>query len=363
MNDIYRDGELYLYGDVGDLWFEESFTASDVVEALSLHGADNPIKVHINSGGGIATEGAAIYSILSAHKGDVSVEIDGIAASAASIIAMAGNSITMRLGSVMMVHDPAGYFMGYTEGDLDEAKRQLSAMATTMAEVYAEHTGQTALECREDMKATLWLTPESAVDKGYATRAGNDNAITAAAFDYRIYANVPDKLVALATEKNWKLKGSQTKAATSAVTQPIGKEIVMTEKERADQLAAELEALKTTASADAAKLKAMEDKDADTERKAAVMALPEAEKRHDLATALADQGMTADVAKNILASSPEVELQTIEENSGSTQQQYANGRVAASGQALPNGGGSHQRAKATINTTSIYAGRKAAVSQ
>lgn len=299
---ILKNGELLLYGDVGFSFFDEGFTASDVVEALSQHGSQNAINVRINSGGGIATEGAAIYSILAAHKGKVTVEVEGIAASAASVIAMAGEEITMSLGSIMMVHDPAGYFFGYTEDDIDEAKDSLRAMGTTLSEIYAAKTGKTPEECRADMKKTLWLTPSEAVEAGYATQAGNDNAIEAAAFDYRTYANAPNKLVAMSTEKNWTLTASKIKAAPSAAN------ITNTEEDmKPQEIKARIKAITTS---------------------------PEAANRAELAEHLAfETELSIDDAIATLKTSPEAkpEGQDINTPSG-----YMESRLQATGLGTPN---------------------------
>ena len=75
--------------------------------ALAEHGRENDITARINSGGGYTHEGLAIYNALAAHKGKVRVEVDGVALSSASLIAMAGDEIIMKAGAIMMIHDPA----------------------------------------------------------------------------------------------------------------------------------------------------------------------------------------------------------------------------------------------------------------
>ena len=92
---VLIDGEIILYGTVGESFFEDGFTARDVINATSkMRG--KPLNVRINSGGGIADEGVAIYNTLKNHDGKITVYVDGIAASAASLIAMAGEVVTMR---------------------------------------------------------------------------------------------------------------------------------------------------------------------------------------------------------------------------------------------------------------------------
>ncbi|MCB5412383.1 ATP-dependent Clp protease proteolytic subunit, partial [Pseudogemmobacter faecipullorum] len=102
--------ELLLYGTVGSSWWdEEFFTAKTVRESLA--DMTGPLTVRINSGGGIATEGQAIYTALRGYSGEVHIVVEGIAASAASLIAMAGSSITMSTGAIMMIHDPASWYV------------------------------------------------------------------------------------------------------------------------------------------------------------------------------------------------------------------------------------------------------------
>lgn len=294
---ILEDGKLRLSGYVGDYFFEDGFTSGDVVLALASIDDDEDLAVHINSGGGVASEGAAIHALLTARAGTTNVVVEGIAASAASLIAMAGDTVTMSAGAVMMIHDPSGYTFG-TSADHSKTVEGLEALATAYSRVYAAKSGKTAEACREIMKAERWLTPEQAVEEGFADDTTEVKAGPVAAFDYRMYAHAPNRLTALASKKNWSF---QTKMAASAAQRPP-QEHSMTDKERADQLAAELEKLKATAKADADKLASLEEEKADRARQDAIMALPEAVGREAMAKALAaSPGMTADAAKAVLS--------------------------------------------------------------
>lgn len=293
---ILEDGKLRLSGYVGDYFFEDGFTSGDVVLALAAIDDDEALSVHINSGGGIAAEGAAIHALLSQRRGTTNVVIEGVAASAASLIAMAGATVTMSAGAVMMIHDPAGETRG-TSADHSKTIEALEALATAYSRIYAAKSGKAPAECRDIMKAERWLTPEQAVDEGFADDTTEAEAEPVAAFDYRIYAHAPKRLTALASKKNWSL---QTKMAASAAQRPP-QENSMTDKERADQLAAELEKLKATAKADADKLASLEAEKEDRARQDAIMALPEAVGREAMAKALAaSPGMSADAAKAVL---------------------------------------------------------------
>jgi len=187
------NNELYLYGDVGDPWgWGDGFTPERVARALVELGAGD-VTVRINSGGGVATDGVAIYSLLKAHAGKVTVVIDGIAASAASLIAMAGDVIEMRTGAVMMIHDPSAATRG-TAKTHEDAAAFLHKLADTYAAVYAERSGVAAKDVRKLMLDTTWMTADEAVANNFATKRIEEAVEAMAAFDYRIYARAPHKM-------------------------------------------------------------------------------------------------------------------------------------------------------------------------
>lgn len=192
--------EILLYGSVGSsFWEEEYFTAQQVREQLA--DMTGPVTIRINSGGGIATEGQAIYTALKNYAGQVDIVIDGIAASAASLIAMAGDTITMPLGSIMMIHDPAGWYVEGrgTEDDHLQAATGLRVLANAYAGIYAKQAGIGKDAARDIMKAETYYDGPTAVEAGFATAADDDaEADAPTAFDYRIYPKAPDALLTIA---------------------------------------------------------------------------------------------------------------------------------------------------------------------
>jgi len=301
--------ELTLSGTVGVDWFDDGFTHAEVVTALA--GLDGDITVHLNSGGGIAADGAAIHATLTTYPGDVHIIVEGIAASAASLIAMAGDTITMADGAVMMIHDPLNITIG---NSADHAKtiEELEAYAKAYARVYAKRSGKTADECREIMKAETWFDGEEAVAAGFADNAGEEKAKPVAAYDYRAYAHAPKRFVAQAKAKDWSIARHLTnQAAASAANE---REVNMTtEKERADALEAELATLKAEKAAAEAKLAELDSEKAkavadaltaDRARRDAIMSLEEAKGREALAEALYADGADAEKAKALLAKAP-----------------------------------------------------------
>jgi ATP-dependent protease ClpP protease subunit len=239
MPDIVVDGEIVLFGTVGaDFWGDDCFTSRQVIEALAgLGGKD--VTVRVNSGGGDVFEGVAIHNALRAHKGAVSVRIEGIAASAASIIAMAGKTVTMGKGAVMMVHDPSMITWG-TAADHDKSKETLEAIAGSMATIYADKTGKTPEECRTQMRAEIWMTAEEARANGYADELideDGDEESVPTAFAYRLYAAAPAAIAAMADANGWSARelharvgGAQPRhvapsALTATAARPRGTDI------------------------------------------------------------------------------------------------------------------------------------------
>lgn len=188
--------EILIYGSIGSSWWDEDYVTSTQVRA-ELAGMTGDITVRINSGGGIASEGQAIYTALKDYDGKVTVIIDSVAASAASLIAMAGDEIVLRLGAWMLIHDPATpWTMGRgTEEDHLKEARLLSVIGNAYADIYAARAGLSRDEARETMKAETYLDGQMAVDMGFATSVDTtSDAVPAARFDYRIYAHAPATL-------------------------------------------------------------------------------------------------------------------------------------------------------------------------
>ena len=103
--------ELFVYGDIGGGWLD-GITAKDVAIALQEMGDVDEINVRINSYGGIASDGTAIMNLLARHPASVLVDVEGYACSAASVVAMAGETIRMATGSLLMIHDAWGAVSG-----------------------------------------------------------------------------------------------------------------------------------------------------------------------------------------------------------------------------------------------------------
>lgn len=159
--------ELFVYGDIADSVYWDEVGAKEFVADLSKV-TSNDITVRINSGGGSVFAGFAMYNSLKQHKASVTVRVDGLAGSAASIVAMAGDKIIMPLGSMMFIHNSWTYAAG-NSGELKEHAEMLSKIDTTMLEVYKAKTGLDEATIKDLMDKDSWLTANEAKNLGFAT--------------------------------------------------------------------------------------------------------------------------------------------------------------------------------------------------
>lgn len=185
--------ELLVYEDIGENWFGEGVTAKTVKQSIDQAGAFNSISVRINSPGGDAFEGVAVYNLLRAQKKPVNVFIDGIAASAASIIAMAGDNITMGCNTMMMIHNAWSVAMGDAD-DMRKMADTLDKVSAAVAQTYIDRAGMSAQDVKTMMDAESWLGAQECIDKGLATAIAendeNDDAAMALARSFKTLARM-----------------------------------------------------------------------------------------------------------------------------------------------------------------------------
>ena len=173
-------GEIYLYGDVGDEWFG-GVTAKQFADDLKALGAVSDIDLRINSYGGNVFDGLSIYRLLVEHKARIVVHVDGVAASIASIIAMAGDEIRIAEAGQMMIHNAWGIGIGEAS-DLRRMADLLDTTTASLRDVYVARTGMDADEVSRLMDAETWFPASEAVEKGFATTVA-ENLRIAAKFD------------------------------------------------------------------------------------------------------------------------------------------------------------------------------------
>ena len=161
--------DLYIYDEIVPQYMAEWFggvSAEGLIAQLNELTAST-INVRINSPGGAVFEAIAIYNALVSHSATINVYVDSLAASAASVIAMAGDKITMMVGSRMMIHDALGVEMG-NAAELREFADFLDRQSDNIASIYANKTGGTPEDMRALMLAETWLFAEEAVELGLA---------------------------------------------------------------------------------------------------------------------------------------------------------------------------------------------------
>lgn len=161
------DNVITMFDMIGyDPWSGGGITAKGVASQLRAIG-DRPVEVQINSPGGDMFEGIAIYNVLREHSQPISVKIMGMAASAASIIAMAGDTIEIGAASFIMIHNCWVVAIG-NRHDMKETADWLAPFDQAMVDVYAARTGSDAKEVAQWMDAETYMSGSLAVDRGFA---------------------------------------------------------------------------------------------------------------------------------------------------------------------------------------------------
>lgn len=158
---------IQIFDQIGEDWFSNSgVTAKSFAETLQAVGP-GPLNVEINSPGGNVWDGLAIYNMLRGRQAPVTTKVVGVAASIASIIALAGDTVEIADAALMMIHDPSGLAAG-TSDDMRKMADALDQHAAILAGVYEKKTGKTASAIRAAMKSETWFTSAEAIDFGLA---------------------------------------------------------------------------------------------------------------------------------------------------------------------------------------------------
>ncbi|HBU7961155.1 TPA: Clp protease ClpP, partial [Klebsiella pneumoniae] len=171
-----NDNSISIFDVVGRDYWDEGVTAKRISGALrSMNGAD--VTVNINSPGGDMFEGLAIYNLLREYEGRVTVKVLGIAASAASIIAMAGDDIQIGRGAFLMIHNCWVYAMG-NRHDFAELAQSLEPFDTAMADIYAARSGLDIAAVQKLMDTESYIGGSDAVAKGLADSLLSADAVS-----------------------------------------------------------------------------------------------------------------------------------------------------------------------------------------
>ncbi len=183
--------EVFIYDVIGAGFFENP--TKDLVKEISSISTDN-ILLRINSPGGAVFDGMAIYNGLRTPEAKVTTQIDGLAASIASVVALAGDEVKMLRGTQFMIHKPL-MFGGGNATDFREMADLLDQVEGSIVDVYKAGSDLTDKAIRSAMEAETWYSPEQALDAGFATSIDDAGDAAENRFDLSaIFDNVPESL-------------------------------------------------------------------------------------------------------------------------------------------------------------------------
>jgi len=229
-NQTSDEADLYLYLEIaswgGGYYAHSAKSFKSEMDAL---GDLKTLNVYINSPGGDVFEGVAIYNMLKRHRAHVNVHVDGLAASIASVIAMAGDSIIMPSNAMMMIHNAWMWTAGNAK-DLREAAGMLDKVDTSIRQSYLVKTGDKLSE--DDlitlMEAETWLTAQEAYDYGLCDVVGEAKQIAACVSEdlFAKYRNVPAALA----------KNTAKTPANAADEQKIRQELIKEARQNAESI-------------------------------------------------------------------------------------------------------------------------------
>jgi ATP-dependent Clp protease protease subunit len=193
-----KTADIFIYGDiVSSQWYEEDTTATSFKNDLDALGDVSTINLYINSPGGNVFEGVAIYNMLKRHKAKVNVHVDALAASIASVIAMAGDTVYMPKNSMLMIHNPWSFAMG-NAAELRKIADDLDRIGQSVKQTYLQKSGDKLSDekLQEMLDAETWLSADEAYQYGLCdvVLEASQVAASISAEWFNRYKNVPKQL-------------------------------------------------------------------------------------------------------------------------------------------------------------------------
>lgn len=167
--------EILIYDAIGQDWFGEGVTAKSIKRQLDEYSAETDITVRINSPGGDVFDGFAIFNLLRQHKATINVVIDGLAASAASVIAMAGDTVEMAENALLMIHNPYTFAVG----DASEMLKTAEMLETVKDSIITSYQVRVALsdeELSNAMDDETWYSYDEALENGFVDASSEAGA-------------------------------------------------------------------------------------------------------------------------------------------------------------------------------------------
>lgn len=182
-------GDVMLYGPISETsWRGDEATPKQFKKDLDALGDVSTLNIYINSGGGDVFAGQAIYSMLKRHKAEKTVYVDGLAASIASLIAMAGDTVVMPKNAMLMVHNPWTWAVG-NANDFRAIADDMDKIREAMIPVYRDKTGLSDEEIIALLDAETWLTAEEAKEKGFCDEIEDEKKLAASLHDEKLLIN------------------------------------------------------------------------------------------------------------------------------------------------------------------------------
>lgn len=188
-NKADKAAEILIYEDIGEGFWTSGITAQGFLKDLKALGEIDSLDIRINSNGGSVFDGVAIYNALKRHPATKNVYVDGIAASIASVIAMAGDSITMGEGSFMMIHKASGLAVG-NANEMRDLADILEGIDAQLIDIYSNRTGMDSELINKMMDEETWMNASEAIEKKFADSVGEKLKIAARA-DAKRFHNLP----------------------------------------------------------------------------------------------------------------------------------------------------------------------------
>ena len=189
-------GELTMYGEISnESWWGDEVTPKEFKADLDALGDINTLNVYINSPGGDVFAGQAIHSMLKRHSASVNVYIDGLAASIASVIAMAGDKVIMPKNAMIMIHKPWSWAVG-NSNEFRKLADDLDKIEGSIIDAYEAKANIERNEIVSLVDAETWLSAEECVNKGFADELEETKAIAACVDSALLdkYTNAPERL-------------------------------------------------------------------------------------------------------------------------------------------------------------------------
>lgn len=179
-----KTAEIFIYDQIGvDFWAGEGVTPKSFISELrDIEKTHKSLDLRINSPGGFVHDGFTIYNALKQSPLEINVYIDGLAASAAAFIAMAGNKIYMPKSAELMIHNAWGMVIGDAE-DMKKEAAHLESLNSMIMDIFVERTGKDKAAISSMMNSETWMSGEKAVELGFADELLEESTIAACVFD------------------------------------------------------------------------------------------------------------------------------------------------------------------------------------